>query len=166
MVFAHIDFCKDLRNRIAHPGSVWKVGPLMIEARPRSGITIVMEQAASTTPPEARSRMARQSRLDLAVGRVLNLLRWLWPGLSDVYLAGRHITASPRRWGDDLAIRLPNDLADGWREGDPVEVGNRTEVAAETQGNLGDSDSTATGSETARPGDVQPRSTASCERAT
>lgn len=26
------------------------------------------------------------------------------------------------RWGDDPAIRLPDDLAEGWREGDLAEV--------------------------------------------
>jgi hypothetical protein len=82
MLFARIDFCKDLRNRIAHLEPVWKAGPLMTEGRARAGVSIVAVQPPPNSPADALSR------LDLAYNRTLELLRWLSPELCDVYLAG------------------------------------------------------------------------------
>jgi hypothetical protein len=86
-LFARIDFCKDLRNRIAHLEPVWKAGPLMTEGRPRTGVVIRVEHSAPSTPREALSRL--QTTYD----RVLDLLKWLSPDLHNVYMAGE---AHPR----------------------------------------------------------------------
>lgn|GEM_PF-784528 len=82
MLFARIDFCKDLRNRIAHLEPVWKAGPLMTEGRARIERKIRVERFAPANPAEALTR------LQIAYDRVLELLKWLSPGLHDVYMAG------------------------------------------------------------------------------
>ena len=81
-LFARIDFCKDLRNRIVHLEPVWKAGPLMTEGRARVERKIRVERFAPSNPVEALAR------LQIAYDRVLELLKWLSPGLHEVYLAG------------------------------------------------------------------------------
>lgn len=82
MLFARVDFCKDLRNRIAHLEPVWKAGSLLEERRARTGYTPLLLRPAPTTPTEALDR------LQLSYDRVLELLGWLSPDLQDVYYAG------------------------------------------------------------------------------
>ncbi|MDT9120960.1 hypothetical protein RSW84_26335, partial [Escherichia coli] len=36
-LFARLDLCNGLRNRIAHHEPIWKLGELMTEGRPRPG---------------------------------------------------------------------------------------------------------------------------------
>ncbi|KQR78512.1 hypothetical protein ASG35_08765 [Burkholderia sp. Leaf177] len=80
-LFARIDFCKDLRNRIAHLEPVWKAGPLMTEGRARVERKIRVEHSAPANPAEALAR------LQIAYERVLELLKWLSPSLGEVYMA-------------------------------------------------------------------------------
>lgn len=80
-LFARIDFCKDLRNRIAHLEPIWKAGPLMIERRARARIEVTHTQPAPSTPDEALSR------LQLAYDRTLQLLGWLSPDLLNIFHA-------------------------------------------------------------------------------
>lgn len=82
VLFSRIDFCKDLRNRIAHLEPVWKAGPLMTEGRARAERNIRLERFAPSTPAEALAR------LQIAYDRVLELLKWLSPDLHEVYMAG------------------------------------------------------------------------------
>lgn len=72
-LFARLDLCNELRNRIAHHEPVWKLGPLMKEGRPRRGVPQTVEAPAPRTPAEALAR------LRLLYGRVIELLGWLTP---------------------------------------------------------------------------------------
>lgn len=87
-LYARIDYCKDLRNRIAHLEPVWKSGPLFDERRARPAHPPGRLKGPPATPAEAISR------LQLSYDRALELLSWLSPGLRDVYLAGE----SPHRF--------------------------------------------------------------------
>lgn len=69
-LFARIDFCNSLRNRIAHHEPIWKAGPLLEEVRPRQNVRPLVVQKAPATPYEAIAR------LDLAYTRTLELLEW------------------------------------------------------------------------------------------
>jgi hypothetical protein len=82
MLFARIDFCKELRNRIAHLEPVWKAGRLMTERRPRAGSPLATVEPAPSTPAEALRR------LQLAYDRSLELLGWLSPALREAFVAG------------------------------------------------------------------------------
>lgn len=79
-LFARLDLCNDLRNRIAHHEPVWKLGPLMEESRARQGVAnpAVIEQAPST-PAEA------VDRLRLYYDRMVELLKWLSPDVAAAY---------------------------------------------------------------------------------
>lgn len=75
-LFARLDLCNELRNRIAHHEPVWKLGPLMKEARARRGAPQTTEAPAPATPAEALAR------LRLLYGRVIELLGWLAPDVA------------------------------------------------------------------------------------
>jgi hypothetical protein len=75
-LFARLDLCNELRNRIAHHEPVWKLGALMKEGRPRKGVPLTIEAPAPTTPAEALAR------LRLFYGRVIELLCWLAPDVA------------------------------------------------------------------------------------
>lgn len=85
-LFARLDLCNKLRNRIAHHEPVWKLGSLAREGRPRQGAPLAVQAAAPATPADALAR------LRLLYDRLLELLRWLSPdvaikqGASDVHL--------------------------------------------------------------------------------
>jgi hypothetical protein len=72
-LFARLDLCNELRNRIAHHEPIWKLGPLMREGRPRPGVPLTVQTRAPITPAEALDR------LRLLYGRVTELLGWLSP---------------------------------------------------------------------------------------
>jgi hypothetical protein len=70
-LFARLDLCNELRNRIAHHEPIWKLGALMTEGRPRQGKPLSVQAPAPTTPEDALAR------LRLLYGRVTELLGWL-----------------------------------------------------------------------------------------
>ncbi|MGF6540551.1 Abi family protein [Paraburkholderia youngii] len=85
-LFARLDLCNELRNRLAHHEPIWKLGPLRQEGRARPGSPLAVEAPAPATPAEALVR------LRLLYGRVIELLDWLSPdvgtqhALSDLHL--------------------------------------------------------------------------------
>lgn len=87
--FARLDLCNELRNRIAHHEPIWKLGPLMEEARPRQGKTVNVTAPAPQTPAEAIAR------LNLIYDRLTELLGWLSPPVSKAY-AGSEIDTKCR----------------------------------------------------------------------
>ncbi|MGE8398451.1 MAG: hypothetical protein ACN6NZ_00785 [Burkholderiales bacterium] len=76
-LFARLDLCNGLRNRIAHHEPIWKLGELMTEGRARPGKPLAVAAPAPTNPDEALSR------LRLLYGRVVELLTWLSPDLAN-----------------------------------------------------------------------------------
>lgn len=74
-LFARLDLCNELHNRIAHHEPIWKLGPLMSEGRPRKGVPLTIEAPAPSTPADA------VARLRLVYERVTELLSWLSPAL-------------------------------------------------------------------------------------
>ncbi len=93
-LFARLDLCNELRNRIAHHEPIWKLGPLMSESRPRHGVPRTVQAPAPSTPADALVR------LRLLYGRVTELLGWLSPdvaaqyALSDMHLRCQHLLQS------------------------------------------------------------------------
>ena len=81
-LFARLDLCNELRNRIAHHEPIWKLGPLLSESRPRSHVQRTIQAPAPTTPTDALAR------LQLLYGRVTELLVWLEPDV-----AAQHISS-------------------------------------------------------------------------
>lgn len=75
-LFARLDLCNELRNRIAHHEPIWKLGPLMTEGRPRQGKPLTVQLVAPTTPEDALTR------LRLLYDRVTELLGWLSPDMA------------------------------------------------------------------------------------
>lgn len=75
-LFARLDLCNELRNRIAHHEPIWKLGPLMSESRPRHGTQRTLQAPAPSTPAEALIR------LHLLYDRVIELLTWLSPDIA------------------------------------------------------------------------------------
>ncbi|MFW8566743.1 Abi family protein [Orrella sp. 11846] len=75
-LFARLDLCNKLRNRIAHHEPIWKLGPLMSENRPRHGVPQLVQAPAPSTPTEALLR------LRLLYDRVIELLTWLSPDIA------------------------------------------------------------------------------------
>ena len=69
-LFARIDFCNSLRNRIAHHEPIWKAGPLLDEMRSRQNVRPTVLQSAPASPSEALAR------LSLSYDRTLELLEW------------------------------------------------------------------------------------------
>lgn len=80
-LFARLDLCNELRNRIAHHEPIWKLGPLMSESRPRPGSPLTIQAPVPSTPADALAR------LHLLYSRVTELLSWLSPAVSAQYLA-------------------------------------------------------------------------------
>ncbi len=72
-LFARLDLCKDLRNRIAHHEPIWKQGALYEETKPRPRRTVALIEPAPNTPDEALVR------LQLQHDRVMELMHWLSP---------------------------------------------------------------------------------------
>jgi hypothetical protein len=75
-LFARLDLCNELRNRIAHHEPIWKLGPLMSESRPCRGAPQTVQAPAPSTPAEALLR------LRLLYDRVIELLTWLSPDIA------------------------------------------------------------------------------------
>lgn len=80
-LFARLDMCNDLRNRIAHHEPIWKLGPLMVESRPRPGSPLAIHAPAPTTPADALHR------LRLLYDRITELLGWLSPAMAAKHMA-------------------------------------------------------------------------------
>ena len=79
-IFARLDFCNNLRNRIAHHEPIWKAGKLMEERRDRPGAPPigVVEMAPATIQDAI-------GRLSLSYDRVLELLGWMSPSLLNLH---------------------------------------------------------------------------------
>lgn len=69
-LFARIDLCNGLRNRIAHHEPIWRAGPLLEEARTRKNVQPAVLQAAPSTPAEAIVR------LGICYQCTIELLEW------------------------------------------------------------------------------------------
>lgn len=79
-VFARLDLCNALRNRIAHHEPLWKTGDLLEERRARPGSPPVLSvQPAPTNENEALQR------LHLFYDRLLELLGWMSPSLLNLH---------------------------------------------------------------------------------
>ncbi|HEY1397454.1 Abi family protein [Roseateles sp.] len=81
-LFSRLDLCNEIRNRIAHHEPIWKLGPLMEEARARSGVTPAIVAGAPATPADA------VDRLRLYYDRMVELLKWLSPDVATAYRGG------------------------------------------------------------------------------
>jgi hypothetical protein len=81
-LFARLDLCNDLRNRIAHHEPVWKLGPLMTEGRSRHGSPLTIQAAAPSTPLDALNR------LRLLYDRITELLGWMSPATAAHHIGG------------------------------------------------------------------------------
>lgn len=75
-LFARLDMCNGLRNRIAHHEPIWKLGALMVESCSRPGSPVAIQAPAPTTPADALNR------LRLLYDRVTELLGWLSPAVA------------------------------------------------------------------------------------
>jgi hypothetical protein len=78
-LFARLDLCNDLRNRIAHLEPIWKLGPLKEEARNRRGRPVRTVSGHTRTPQESLDR------LRLIDDRLIELLHWLSPTVAKLY---------------------------------------------------------------------------------
>lgn len=75
-LFARLDLCNELRNRIAHHEPIWKLGPLMAEGRSRHGSPLTVQAPAPATPADALHR------LRVLYDRITELLGWLSPAVA------------------------------------------------------------------------------------
>lgn len=75
-LFARLDLCNELRNRIAHHEPIWKLGPLLAETRARQNFVPAQIKPAPTNAYEAVSRLVEY------YGRVKELLSWLSPAVA------------------------------------------------------------------------------------
>ena len=75
-LFARLDLCNELRNRIAHHEPIWKLGPLMHESRSRPGSPVRTQAPAPATPADALNR------LRTLYERIIELLSWLSPAVA------------------------------------------------------------------------------------
>jgi hypothetical protein len=86
-LFARIDLCNGLRNRIAHHEPLWKAGDLHTESRFRSNRPLTVVAPTPTTVTDALVR------LNLVYSRTMELMQWLSPALasshvvSDAYIS-------------------------------------------------------------------------------
>lgn len=79
-IFARLDFCNGLRNRVAHHEPLWKAGHLLEERRNRAGnAPVAVAMPAPATEAEALARLV------LSYERVQELLNWLNPALLRVH---------------------------------------------------------------------------------
>lgn len=83
-LFARLDLCKHMRNRIAHHEPLWKQGELKAEARPRKRRQLVAALPAPRSPQEALER------LQLLNHRLTELLHWLSPEVARMVKTGAH----------------------------------------------------------------------------
>lgn len=81
-LFARLDLCRYLRNRIAHHEPIWKQGALYEESRPRQRRPVALVAPAPRTPEEA------VQRLKLQHDRVMELLHWLSPEVASMVKDG------------------------------------------------------------------------------
>ena len=79
-LFARIDYCNSLRNRVAHLEPIWKAGPLLEEDRPRHRFSPGIVQQAPSNPREAIAR------LSLSYDRIMEMMRWFSPEMYSTYL--------------------------------------------------------------------------------
>jgi hypothetical protein len=79
-LFARLNLCNELRNRIAHHEPIWKLGPLMGESRARRGMRQTIQAPPPSTPGEALAR------LRVLYDRITELLNWLSPDVAAVHL--------------------------------------------------------------------------------
>lgn len=101
-LFARLDLCKDLRNRIAHHEPIWKQGALYEETKPRPRRKVALVAPAPRTPVEALAR------LQLQHDRVMELLHWLSPEVAHL------VKASPGyQHGEQLLL---TDTLDAYRQ--------------------------------------------------
>jgi hypothetical protein len=70
-LFARLDLCNELRNRIAHHEPIWKLGALMEETRERPNRQRTQIAPAPATPADAIAR------LNLVYDHLCELLGWL-----------------------------------------------------------------------------------------
>lgn len=96
-LFARLDLCNELRNRMAHHEPVWKLGELMNEARPRPGKPLAAVAPAPTNPGEAITR------LTLLYARVTELLSWLSPPAAAIF-SGSQIDMNCRQLMTEKAL--------------------------------------------------------------
>jgi hypothetical protein len=80
-LFARLDLCNELRNRIAHHEPIWKLGPLMNEGRARQDMPLTIQALAPSAPADALAR------LHLLYDRVTELLGWLSPAVAAQHTA-------------------------------------------------------------------------------
>jgi hypothetical protein len=79
-LFARIELCGRLRNRLAHHEPIWKLGKLREETRARDGRVPKVLAHSPRKPPEALQR------LHMIYERLTELLTWLSPELAHEYL--------------------------------------------------------------------------------
>lgn len=79
-LFARLDLCNEIRNRIAHHEPIWKLGPLLDEARDRP---LAPRQTVAARPSGPSDALAR---LLLINDRIVELLRWLSPAAANWYI--------------------------------------------------------------------------------
>ncbi len=79
-LFARLDYCNSLRNRIAHLEPIWKAGPLLEEDRPRRHRALEIVQVSPSNPSEAIAR------LNLSYDRIMEMMRWFSPEMYSTYL--------------------------------------------------------------------------------
>lgn len=108
-LFARLDLCNEIRNRIAHHEPIWKLGPLMSETRARLHTKPTQVLPAPSTPQESLER------LQLYYERVTELMQWLSPTLASAYRSGE-VDARCRwllaeRTLDDYRQRQPSGKA-------------------------------------------------------
>lgn len=114
-LFARIDYCNSLRNRVAHLEPIWKAGPLLGEDRPRRNLTQSPVQRSPSNPAEAITR------LHLSYNRILEMMRWFSPEMYSTYV----VSESHHRF---MSLNTPAGLDayrmhGGHRRERPVEIG-------------------------------------------
>jgi len=82
VLFARLDLCNDIRNRVAHHEPIWKLGPLIEESCRRAGRQPTLLAKAPSTPNESLAR------LQLLYERLVELLVWLNPRIAAQHQRG------------------------------------------------------------------------------
>lgn len=109
-LFARIDLCGRLRNRLAHHEPIWKLGKLREETRPRDG----REPKVLAHPP--RKPAEALARLQLIYDRLTELLQWLSPEVAHEYLT------RPGHWTCMNLLQMP--VVEAYKNGYPPSVIN------------------------------------------
>ncbi|UXA47919.1 Abi family protein [Xanthomonas prunicola] len=81
-IFARLDLCNALRNRIAHHEPLWKAGRLFEERRERSN-----SPPRRVIAPAPGTALEAVERLRLIYDRLLELLGWMSPALMELHLS-------------------------------------------------------------------------------